>query len=612
MAAPPTAVSGWALGVDLYSGNAADAAAISNLQSQGKTFVIAKCSQGTTPDRNNAANRGFVEFYGWTRDCGMIRGSYHFFSNKWSNSHIFGGAIQDQANTVLSLVTRLVPGDLAPALDLEDEPRNPANGHALDAAQGGRYPLDQGLQPTDTGYHYRRGVYANWQVGRDALLADIQDFMNRLETALGRTPIIYTSHMWTDTDMMNNPQVMSQYPLWTVYHGQANLSAISVGAWGANWDFLQYAEAGAHVWGMNPYAEPNINIGGLDFDAYQGTLYGLRGLADMGRPSVAFDSNIQYIAHSDTDGSLHLLAGTPWAESQATQVSRPDLMGGDPALLAQTGSVFLYFRSGGHLVEATATPAVSTEWQTSSIEDIQPPVHDPRAVTNGSQRHVVYWGEDDDWYLLNWNGGWSSSGGILTAAGIKTSATDGQSTGQPTVYVTQGVVHVVGRAGADGHLYDVWFEDGTWRRDDLTALGRDLAADMPAATYSPCAYETSGGAGIVLRAVGGNLWVITRSDNAATDLMSAVNGARPAAGHPTCFVLNDEPHIVYRASDKLIYDIWLSNGAWAIQPVCEETTAADPVASSDGTTGLVAVRAMSGSILAAQFDGTSWTCGPAA
>lgn len=603
-AGPPNAVAGWPLGADLYAGNTVDAAGFTNLQTQGKTFAIAKSSQGTTRDGK------FADYYQRIRDSGMIRGSYHFFSNKHSTSAIYGGTVADQAATVLALVTRLVPGDLAPALDLEDEPRNPANGHALDASQGGRYPLDQGLQPADQGYGYRRGVHAAWQDGRAELLADIQEFLDRLETTLGRTPIIYTSNMWKDTDMMDNPQTLAQHPLWTVYHGGANLAGISVGGWGNGWDFVQYAEAGGKWWNIDPYQEPNINIGGLDFDAYQGTIWGLRGLADIGRPGVALDSGVAYVAHSDADNGLHLLTGAPWTESQATQICRPDLTGADPAVLVSAGTAYLYFRGGDHLVEAVGVPASPSDWQTSQIEDAQAPVHDPRAVTSGGKRHVVYWGQDDDWYLLTWDNGWSSAGGILTAAGIKTSAGQGQSTGQPALYVTQGIVHAVGRAGSDGHLWDLWFDAGAWKKDDLTALARDLAPDLPAATYSPAAYETSSGVAIVFRAVGGDLWVVTRSDNAPTNLMSAVAQAPPGTGHPACFVLNDEPHVVYRGSDKLIYDVTLHGGVWRVQQVCAEPTAADPAAASDGTRGLVAARAMNGVIQAALFDGTDWTCTP--
>ena len=600
-ATPPAAVAALPLGVDLYSGNNTNAAGFTNLKSHGRTFAIAKTSQGTRVDTS------FVNYYGWIRDSGMIRGSYHFLSNKRSTNALYGGTIERQANTVLSVVTRLAPGDLAPALDLEDEPRNPVTGRALDAAKGGRFPLDQGLQPTEQGYHYRRGHYPNWQVGRDELLADIQDFLDRIETALGRTPIIYTSRMWGDTDMMNDPHTMPQYPLWIVWH-VGTLPDLALGGWGHDWDIVQYAEQGGNWRGLNPYTEPDINVPGIDLDAYHWTTYGLRGLADIGRPSLAFSGHTCYIAQSDIGDVLHLLTGTPWTDRNLTQLpSQPDLSGSDPVLLTSSTALFLYYRKGNHLIEATATQAAMESWHTAQIEDTQAPIHDPRAIMNGSKRHVVYWGADDDWHLLTWDGTWTRSGGILSAAGIKTSATHGQSTGQPMLYVTGGVVHIVGRIGAEGHLYDVWFEGNAWRRDDLTALGRSVILTLPAATYSSCAYETSNGVGVVFRAVGGNLWVIDRTGNTPTNLTAAA-GATLAAGHPTCFVLNNEPHVVYRGSDKLICDISLHGGVWRVQQVCAAKAAADPVATSAGGRGMVAMRAMNGVIHFARFNGTAWTC----
>jgi GH25 family lysozyme M1 (1,4-beta-N-acetylmuramidase) len=600
--APPREVAGMPLGVDLYSRNTTDAVGFRNLKDRGKKFAIAKSSQGTTPDCLTPAACKFLQYYGWIRDAGMIRGSFHFFSNKHSTSPVFGGSVKSQADVVISLVKRLTPGDLAPALDLEDEPRHPVTGAALDAPKGGRYPLDQGLQKNGQGYNYR--TTAN---GRTELLKDVQSFLDLVETALGRTPIIYTSKMWTDSDMLRDPKVMSQYPLWTVWHA-GQLADISVGGWGNDWDFVQYAEQGGNWRGLKPYNEPGINIGGLDFDAYHWTIYGLRGLADIGRPAIAFSGSTQLIAQSDTDGSLHLLTGTPWQDHNVTlSASLLDLTGADPVMLTSLGNVFLYYGSGEHLIEATNTlPALST-WHTARIEAGQPPVHDPRAAADGTKRHVVYWGADNDWNLLTWDNGWTRFEQILTRAGIKTAADRGQASGQPVVYVSRGVVHIVGRAGSDGRLYDVWNTSSGWRKDDLTQLGRDLAPDMPPATYSPCAYETKSGVGIVFRAVRGNLWLIDRANNAPMNLTNSAH-AKLAAGHPTCFVLKDEPHIVYRGSDKLIYDIFLQQGMWRVRQVCDGKTAADPVATSNGTTGMAAIRMMDGSIHVATFDGTAWTC----
>ena len=205
----------------------------------------------------------------------------------------------------------------------------------------------------------------------------------------------------------------------------------------------------------------------------------------------------------------------------------------------------------------------------------------------------------------------------MSQAGVKTPASQRKSTGQPAVYVTQGVAHVVGRAGLDGHLFDVWFDGAAgWKNDDVTALARANFPGMPAATYSPSVYEDSSGVGIVFRGVGGDLWVVNRSPsvafpagNAPTNLTLATF-SQPAAGNPTSFVLNNEPHVVYRGINGLIYDIWRHGGTWGVQQVSAEKAAADPAATTNGTIGVVAVRAANGIIQAAQFDGTKWTSAP--
>jgi hypothetical protein len=209
--------------------------------------------------------------------------------------------------------------------------------------------------------------------------------------------------------------------------------------------------------------------------------------------------------------------------------------------------------------------------------------------------------------------------------------------GQPVPYVTHGVVHVVRRVGGgephdtdaqghlrylgghDGHLLDVWHDGSAWRHRDLTA---DAQPATPAATYSPCVYETSAIVGVAFRAVRGELWIITWSASApanvspaltSTNVTRALGANAPlVAGHPTCFVLHDVSHIVYRGTDKFIYDVALSGGTWQITRVCNEKAAADPVATTNGTVGLVAIRVMDGSIHAAELNGATWTCTPTA
>lgn len=594
--APPHAVAGWPLGVDLYAGQQMDAAAFANLRRQGKLFAIVKSSQGTLADAR------FAQYYDMAKAAGLLRGSYHFFANKWDGvpQAWLHGAIADQANTVVRLVKRLVPGDLPPALDLEDEPRGPAN----------RYPLDQGMTPAQRGYHYRRiAGNPHWHDGVAELLADIRSFMERVETALGRTPMIYTSHMWRDSDMMNDPKIMSEYPLWTVYHGERDLTTISVGAWGRDWDFIQYAEDGKNYWGMNPYHEPNIHVTGIDFTAYHGTVHGLLGLADIGRVGVAFVGDTRCVAHAQwPDGRQHLHLGPAWADQDLSGAGVP--VGGDPALLAVADGLALYFRSGDHVVEATMSVRNPSVWHANQIDrpgDAKP-IHDPRAVAAGDTRYACYWGDDDDWHLLTIAGGRVTSTRVLSAAGVKASPAHGQSTGQPSLYVTGGEVHLIGRVGDEGHLFDVWRDaHGSWRADDVTALAQVRAAALPAATYSPCAFETPDGVGIVFRGVGGDLWVVRRRDNAATNLTAAAH-AVAAAGHPACFVMQHTPHIVYRGTDRAIHEIWPDGGAWKVQQICTVKAAADPVAATDGTTAMVAARAMDGTIQAPTFDGTRWNC----
>src|SRR5262249_55847508 len=160
------------------SGNNMNAASFTTLKTNGSAFAIAKSSQGRTPD-----SPAFSNYYNWIKDARLIRGSYHFFSNRHSTAPVFGSTVEQQANTVIDLVKRLAPGDLAPALDLEDEPRLP-NGNPSNA---GRFPLEQGIQPGSTGYHYRHiaGNPNHGAAGLQSLLADVRDFLNRLEKNLG-------------------------------------------------------------------------------------------------------------------------------------------------------------------------------------------------------------------------------------------------------------------------------------------------------------------------------------------------------------------------------------------------------------------------------------------
>src|SRR5207253_1565138 len=111
--------------------------------------------------------------------------------------------------------------------------------------------------------------------------------------------------------------------------------------------------------------------------------------------------------------------------------------------------------------EATATLGVpfSGGSRTEGILLGDGAVHDPRVAGDGSKRCLAYWAFDaggggraarNEWHLLVFeNGRWTPTDDVLRAAGVQQAPS-----GQPVPYLDGGAVHVVGRAGDEGHLVD--------------------------------------------------------------------------------------------------------------------------------------------------------------
>ena len=97
-------------------------------------------------------------------------------------------------NLFVGLVRRLGPGDLPPSLDVED----------------GSLTL---FRHYNYIHHFNDGHQEGNQAGTNRLLHDLQEWLDRVEAALGRTPIIYTGVMWRD-DLQSTQ--MAAYPLWTI------------------------------------------------------------------------------------------------------------------------------------------------------------------------------------------------------------------------------------------------------------------------------------------------------------------------------------------------------------------------------------------------------------
>ena len=63
--------------------------------------------------------------------------------------------------------------------------------------------------------------------------------------------------------------------------------------------------APARLWGIDPYIEPGTErFDGIDYDAFNGSIYGLRGLADLGHTAPHVAGNRESIAYTAPDGNL--------------------------------------------------------------------------------------------------------------------------------------------------------------------------------------------------------------------------------------------------------------------------------------------------------------------
>jgi len=211
------------LGVDLSDYQAAGrrpqpVATFQRLARLGKVFAIVKSSQGQ-------AEATFRAHYDNARAAGLIRGSYHFFTTQ---------PVADQVRLLLGLIPRVGPGELAPALDVED----------------GKRVLWQQYRYTYDG----QGTAA----GSTRLLDDLQDWLDRVEAALGRTPLIYTGVIWRDGLRSKR---MAEYPLWTLPN------RFPLGGW-RRVEIWQYAEDCEPK--GRPYHEPGVGLPRVDFDAYNG------------------------------------------------------------------------------------------------------------------------------------------------------------------------------------------------------------------------------------------------------------------------------------------------------------------------------------------------------
>ncbi|HYG61751.1 MAG TPA: glycoside hydrolase family 25 protein [Thermoanaerobaculia bacterium] len=182
----------------------------SQVATAGLSFVFMKASEGiTSVDPELSAN------WSGARTAGLLRGAYHFYRP--------GDDPTQQAEHFLATV-QLGPGDLPPVLDVE-------------TADG---------------------------VSADDIVQGVATWLDVVQKATGRTPIIYTSHGFWDSLGSTH---LGGYPLWIAEYG---VSSPVVPAGWTRWTFWQYSDSGT-VAGIQ---------GAVDLDVFQGSLEELRALAE--------------------------------------------------------------------------------------------------------------------------------------------------------------------------------------------------------------------------------------------------------------------------------------------------------------------------------------------
>jgi lysozyme len=170
-------------GIDVshYQGNVNWAA----VKSAGVAFAVAKATEGTgTVDQYFSSNWEKI------KAAGIIRGAYHFFHASQDASR--------QAQNFLNVVT-IGQGDLPAVLDIE----------ISDNMSG------------------------------SAIITGIQTWLDTVEKATGRTPIIYTNPSFWNSYMNG---AVSRYPLWVANYTTASSPRMPTG-WNS-WLFWQYSQTG--------------------------------------------------------------------------------------------------------------------------------------------------------------------------------------------------------------------------------------------------------------------------------------------------------------------------------------------------------------------------------
>jgi GH25 family lysozyme M1 (1,4-beta-N-acetylmuramidase) len=229
-------ISGWV--------EAPDWSIVSN---QGVKFIFVKASENTSADPK------FSQHWQGSKSVGMLRGAYHFFHPEANNS-------AQQANTFIQAVGA-DKGELPPVLDLEQVY---VNGRPIALPTG------------------------------DAMLAVMKQWLDPVESAFGRKPMIYASAFFLNQQGVNAPW-LSNYPLWVAQYPYApgtNAEYSNASVTPTPTSGMPQQPAGFQPWVIWQYSSKGQLAGFppsqlLDFNYFNGSLSDLTVFASKTAPAAA-------------------------------------------------------------------------------------------------------------------------------------------------------------------------------------------------------------------------------------------------------------------------------------------------------------------------------------
>jgi lysozyme len=177
-------------------------------------FAIVKATEGQT-----SVDPQFKNNWQNLKAAGLLRGAYHFF-----DAGVDGAA---QAHHFLQTAP-LAAGDLPPVIDVEAAAR----------------------------------------AGNATILQEVQIWLNSVEQALNRLPMIYTTASFWNSHLNHS---FGHYPLWVAEYGAA-VPKIPAG-W-SNWQFWQYSQSG----------KVNGVTGSVDMDYFNGSYDDLLAFLQLAEP----------------------------------------------------------------------------------------------------------------------------------------------------------------------------------------------------------------------------------------------------------------------------------------------------------------------------------------